>query len=152
MKKIILIILFLIINSCKRENSIQSISSSTLTTNPFLEKAKIFEQKNLSDSAFIYFNLAKNSFLEENDSLGAGRSLANMGIIQTESGDFLGGIESSLEAAKYIHKRQDSNILRTLASNYNNLGIASNRLKDYDKAVDFYEQAMNNAVDQENKY
>lgn len=152
MKKIILIILFLIINSCKRENSIQNISSSTLTTNTFLEKAKIFKQKNLSDSAFIYFNLAKNTFLEENDSLGAGRSLANMGIIQTENGDFLGGIESSMEAAKYIHKRQDSNVLRTLAANYNNLGIASNRLKDYDKAVDFYEQAINNAVDQENKY
>jgi len=142
---------FILMISCKKE-ILQKKHSFPLTTNKFLEKAKEFNNKGIIDSAFYYFNLSKNDFLEHNDSLGVGRSLVNMGIIQTESGDFLGGIESSLEAAKYIHQRKDSNVLRTLAANYNNLGIASNRLKDYDKAVDFYEQAINNAVDQENKY
>jgi signal transduction histidine kinase len=151
MKKIILIILCLFINSCKKENSIQN-NSSILTTNPFLEKAKLFRSKKLSDSAFIYFNLAKNSFLENNDSLGAGRALVNMAIIQTDNGDFLGGIETSLEAQKYIKQKQDSNVLKTLASNYNNLGIASNYLKNYDQSVKYYNEAIKNAVDKENKY
>lgn len=151
MKKIILIILCLFINSCKKENSIQN-NSSILTTNPFLEKAKLFRSKKLSDSAFIYFNLAKNSFLENKDSLGAGRALVNMAIIQTDNGDFLGGIETSLEAQKYIKQKQDSNVLKTLASNYNNLGIASNYLKNYDQSVKYYNEAIKNAVDKENKY
>ena len=152
MKKIILIILCLFINSCKKESSIQNNNSSTLTTNPFLEKARLLKKNNSSDSAFIYFNLAKNSFLENNDSLGAGRALVNMAIIQTENNDFLGGIETSLEAQKYIKQKQDSNVLKTLASNYNNLGIASNYLKNYDQSVKYYISAIQTAVNKENKY
>lgn len=153
MKRIFIIIILFLINSCKKENNIQNINNtSVLTTNPFLEKAKVFRKKNISDSAFYYFNLAKNSFLEKGDSLGAGRSLVNMGIIQTENGDFLGGIESSLEADKYIKQKKDSNVLRTLAANYNNLGIASNYLKYQDKSIEYYIKAINTAVDQENKY
>lgn len=152
MKKIILIILCLFINSCKKESSIQNNNASTLTTNPFLEKARLFQKNNSSDSAFIYFNLAKNSFLENNDSLGAGRALVNMAIIQTENNDFLGGIETSLEAQKYIKQKQNSNVLKTLASNYNNLGIASNYLKNYDQSINYYIKAIDNAVDKEYKY
>jgi len=153
MKRIFIIIILFLITSCKKENNIQNINNtSVLTTNPFLEKAKVFRKKNISDSAFYYFNLAKNSFLEKGDSLGAGRSLVNMGIIQTENGDFLGGIESSLEADKYIKQKKDSNVLRTLAANYNNLGIASNYLKYQDKSIEYYIKAINTAVDQENKY
>lgn len=140
------------INSCKKESSIQNNNSSTLTTNPFLEKARLLKKNNSSDSAFIYFNLAKNSFLENNDSLGAGRALVNMAIIQTENNDFLGGIETSLEAQKYIKQKQDSNVLKTLASNYNNLGIASNYLKNYDQSVKYYISAIQTAVNKENKY
>lgn len=140
------------INSCKKESSIQNNNSSTLTTNPFLEKARLLKKNNSSDSAFIYFNLAKNSFLENNDSLGAGRALVNMAIIQTENNDFLGGIETSLEAQKYIKQKQDSNVLKTLASNYNNLGIASNYLKNYDQSVKYYIAAIQTAVNKENKY
>jgi len=142
----------LFINSCKKENNIQKINNSGLTTNPFLEKAKLFQSKKFSDSAFIYFNLAKNSFLENNDSLGAGRALVNMAIIQTENNDFLGGIETSLEAQKYIKQKKDSNVLKTLAANYNNLGISSNYLKNYDQSVKYYNEAIKNALDKENKY
>jgi tetratricopeptide (TPR) repeat protein len=144
--------LLLFIISCKKENNIQNTHTSTLTSNPFLKRAKAFRKKNISDSAFYYFNLAKNSFLEKGDSLGAGRSLVNMGILQTENGDFLGGIESSLEADKYIKQKKDSNVLRTLSANYNNLGIASNYLKYQDKSIEYYIKAINTAVDQENKY
>ncbi|SEW44099.1 Histidine kinase-, DNA gyrase B-, and HSP90-like ATPase [Chryseobacterium wanjuense] len=152
MKNLLLIILLVLINSCNKENKTKYSRPSTLSTNPYLERAKLFKDRKIPDSAFYYFNLAKNEFLKDNDSLGAGRSLVNMGIIQTENGDFLGGIESSLEANKYIKLKKDSNVLRTLAANYNNLGIASNYLKYYDKSVGFYIKAINTAVDKEKKY
>ncbi|MDN4012163.1 hypothetical protein QX233_06825 [Chryseobacterium gambrini] len=147
MKRIIILIILFLITSCKKENNIQQINTSVLTTNPFLEKAKQFKEENLIDSAFYYFNLSKNSFLEENDSLGVGRSLVNMAIIQTDEGDYFGGLETSFEANKFIKYKKDSNVLRTLAANYNNIGIASNYLKNNDDAYKYYLKAIRNAVD-----
>ncbi|MDO3427028.1 hypothetical protein QWT87_19290 [Chryseobacterium sp. APV1] len=149
MKRIFIIIILFLITSCKKENNIQNINNtSVLTTNPFLEKAKKFKKENLTDSAFYYFNLSKNSFLEKNDSLGVGRSLVNMAIIQTDQGDYFGGLETSFEANKFIKYKKDSNVLRTLAANYNNLGIASNYLKNNDDAYKYYLKAIRNAIDQ----
>lgn len=147
MKRIIILIILFLITSCKKENNIQQINTSVLTTNHFLEKAKQFKEENLIDSAFYYFNLSKNSFLEENDSLGVGRSLVNMAIIQTDEGDYFGGLETSFEANKFIKYKKDSNVLRTLAANYNNIGIASNYLKNNDDAYKYYLKAIRNAVD-----
>lgn len=149
MKQLLSIILLTLLFSCKKENKTHH---SILTSNPYLEKAKIFKEKNIVDSAFYYFNLAKASFLNNNDSLGAGRSLVNMAIIQTNKGDFFGGIETSLEANKFIKPQNDSIIKRTLAANYNNMGISANNLKNYDEAVNYYLLAIENAIDQENKY
>lgn len=152
MKNLLLIILLVLINSCNKENKTKYSRPSTLSTNPYLERAKIFKAENHLDSAFYYFNLAKNSFLENNDSLGVGRSLVNMAIIQSDKGDYFGSIETSLEANKFIKYKNNNNVLRTLASNYNNLGIASNYLKNYPESFDYYLKAIKYAVDQENKY
>lgn len=149
MKKLFLIILLFFLFSCKKENK---TISSTLTSNPYLEKAKEFNKNNISDSAFYYFNLAKDAFLNNHDSLGAARSLVNMAIIQTNRGDFFGGIETSLEANKFIKHSNDTIVMRTLAANYNNMGIAANYLKMSDRAIVYYKQAIINAIDEENKY
>ncbi len=140
-----MLLLFLI--SCEKKNSIQNTDLSTLTSNPFLERAKQFNKENQKDSAFYYFNLAKNSFLENNDSLGVGRALVNMAIIQSDRGDYFGSIETSIEAKKFIKYKKDSNVLRTLASNYNNLGVASNYLKNHNESYNYYLKAIDNAVD-----
>lgn len=119
--------------------------------NFFYEKAKNFRKANIIDSAFNYYNLAKNDYLKSNDSLGAAKSLVNMAIIQAGRGDFYGSIETSLEANNLLKNEKDSTIRSTLAANYNNMAISSSYLKNYDQSVEFYKKTLEYANDSENK-
>ncbi|BAP29685.1 uncharacterized protein CHSO_0648 [Chryseobacterium sp. StRB126] len=136
MKKSIYLLLVLIIVSCKKNNVNEGININ-------FKKATIYRDSKSSDSAFYYFNLAKNDYLTIHDSIGAARSLANMAIIQTEKGDFFGGIEASLESNKAIKlEHSDSLSKKIMAANYNNMAIASNYLKNYENAFNYYLQAL----------
>lgn len=109
--------------------------------NKFYDKAFDFREKEESDSAFLYFNKAKDLFFQQKDSLGAGKCLLNMGIIATARGDYFGGEELSLNALACFNKNQkDQHIF--IRSNYNNLGIATFSLKDYDNSIRFYDSAI----------
>ncbi|KAA0127543.1 ATP-binding protein, partial [Chryseobacterium sp. SN22] len=86
---LILIILFTII-SCNKD----SIVIKQPPTNKHFERAASFRDQNNSDSAFYYFNLSKNDFLDKKDSLGVARALINMALLQYSKGDFYGSIET----------------------------------------------------------
>ncbi|MBD3904342.1 hypothetical protein NAL32_06250 [Chryseobacterium sp. Ch-15] len=148
MKLSYLIIILLIFYSCKKEKAEDKIYQSKI----FYEKAKKFVNENISDSAFYYFNLAKNDYLNNYDSIGAGKSLVNMAIIQHNNGDYYGSIETSLEANKLLKNENDSIVKSTLASNYNNMAICSSFLKNYNESVDFYKKALQFSNDNKNRY
>lgn len=115
--------------------------NNVATTNVFYDKAYVFRDSNITDSAFYYFNKAKDLFLLGNDSLGTGKSLVNMAILSTNKGDFYGGQELSLNAIPYFNPdKKDQHIY--INSNYNNLGIATYRLADYQQAIKFYDLAI----------
>ncbi|UIR54857.1 ATP-binding protein [Sphingobacterium sp. SRCM116780] len=64
-----------------------------------------------------------------------------MAIIQKDEGDYFGAQETALQAIDYLDKNNSQN--RTyLSHNYNNLGVATYQLKDYDKALYFYDLAI----------
>lgn len=140
-----LLVLFLLLFSCSKKlanNQDQSIGDI------YYKKAKEIN----NDSAFYYFNLAKNAYLETKDSSGIGRSLVNMAILQSYDEDYFGSIETSLEANKYLRKIDDTIIRFTLASNYNNMGISSSYLYDFDNSLKFYAEALKYVNDPESKY
>lgn len=141
MKQLITFILLILLFSCHKEN--RKANKSFLTTNEYQDKAKQYLNIN-SDSAFFYFNLSKNRFLLDNDSLGIARALANMAIIQTNKGDYYGGIETLLRSNNFVqnNKKNDSIARLVLSSNYNNLAIAFSNLKDYNSAVLNYKKAL----------
>lgn len=145
MKNYFLLILLTLLFSCNKKNPLNHKESNADT---YYKKAKEKDQ----DSAFYYFNLAKNSFLEKSDSVGVGKSLVNMAIIQHDNGDYYGSIETSLEANKFLKNVQDSITKRTLASSYNNMGICSSYLYDFDNSVNFYNQAIKYTNVPENNY
>lgn len=145
MKVSILFILSLLLFSCKKE-------SSSADNNLNFKNAVICRDSQVNDSAFYYFNLAKNDLLEINDSIGIARSLINMAMIQTNQNEFLGGIESSLQANKYLKKESDSMVRVLLGKNYNNMAIASNFLKNYDESFSFYLKALKYIDNKEHKY
>jgi tetratricopeptide (TPR) repeat protein len=135
MKNYFLLILLLLLSSCsKRKPDIQNENIAT----DYYKKAK----STAGDSAFYYFNLAKNAYLEINDSSGVGRSLVNMAIIQSNNEDYYGSIETSVEGNKFLKNINDSIIRLSLGSSYNNMGISSSYLYDFDNAIKFYTEAL----------
>ncbi|MCY1659596.1 tetratricopeptide repeat-containing sensor histidine kinase [Chryseobacterium sp. SL1] len=147
MKNLLVIFTLFLIFSCKKEKQV----NINPPTNKYFERAVIFK-KNNSDSAFYYFNLSKNDFLEKNDSLGAARALVNMALIQYDKGDFYGSIETSLTTNKFL-KSQDNIIAKKIfASSYNNIANASNNLRSYDSAIVYYKKAIKSTDKDEDKY
>jgi len=143
MKKIFLLLLFTTIYSCSKKEPFKN--------NTYYNQAKEYLRTNTTDSAFYYFNIAKNEYLKRNDSIGTAKSLVNMAIIQTNNGDFFGGIETSLEANKFLKQDNDSIVRSTLAANYNNIAISSHFLKNYDSALDYHFKALKYSNDNRNK-
>jgi len=114
---------------------------TTKSNNPFYEKAWEYLDKGDNINAFIEFGKAKEIFLKNKDSLGVGKCLMNMGIISTDKGDYFGGQEISLEATKYFNENKPDDY-KYLKANYNNLGIASFNLKNYDTSLRFFDSAI----------
>ncbi|PWN66795.1 ATP-binding protein [Chryseobacterium phosphatilyticum] len=128
-----IIIIVLSILSCSKERNVSN--------NFYYDKAFDFKDAGNEDSAYAYFYKAKYLFSQKNDSIGVGKSLINLAIISTQKGDNLGGQETSLEATKYFNdnNKQDYAYIK---SNYNNLGISSYNLKQYQEALKFYDLAI----------
>lgn len=135
MKNYLLFILLILLSSCNKKTS--NIQNDTIAST-YYKKAK----KLSGDSAYYYYNLAKNAYLDIKDSSGVGRSLVNMAIIQADNGDYYGSIETSLEGNRYLKNANDSIVRATLGSSYNNMGISSSYLYDYENAIKFYTEAL----------
>ncbi|WP_258862269.1 tetratricopeptide repeat-containing sensor histidine kinase [Sphingobacterium spiritivorum] len=64
-----------------------------------------------------------------------------MAIIQANGGDYFGAQETSLQAVRYFNQNEEDQY-HYLGTNYNNLGIASFNLKDYNNSLRFYDLAI----------
>lgn len=128
--------LFVLLSCTKRD-----VPSAAVTANPYFDRANTFRDNGDSDSAFVYFNKAKELFLQDKDSLGVATCLANMGAIATNSGDYFGGLEISLNALSYFDKLNPDHY-GYIRFNYGNLGLAAENLKNYPDAISFYDQAL----------
>jgi len=104
-------------------------------------KAYEFQIAGKSDSAFYYYDQAKNQFLEERDSLNAGSCIVNMAIIAKDQGDWFGSQELSLGAISYFDETLKEHHPYIL-SNYNTLGVVSNNLAQYRNAIRFYQKSL----------
>ncbi len=147
MKYVLMIFLSFLIFSCSQQNK-----KIVARDNDNYKKGRICRNSNSVDSAFYYYNLAKNDYLKSNDSIGVANSLVNMAVIQTNKGDYYGGIETSLEAKRFLKLESDSTVRSTSAGNYNNMAIASHFLKNYDDALSFYVKTLELSNDNKNRY
>ncbi|SDS16309.1 Tetratricopeptide repeat-containing protein [Mucilaginibacter mallensis] len=104
---------------------------------PYYTKAISFLDRH-NDSAFYYFNKSANL---SKDSLQIGVAYNYMAIIQSDAGDYFGAQESLLQSLKYL---DTANIKdhSCLASDYNELGLTSFRLRNYDTAIPYFDQAI----------
>ncbi|MGJ1405527.1 ATP-binding protein [Sphingobacterium siyangense] len=109
--------------------------------NSYYESAYDLLDAGKSDSSFYLFEKAKQTFLDNKDSLGVAKCLVNMAITQREKGDLFGAQETSLEALKYLDKNKPNNRIY-LSTNYNNLAMSSHSLQDYKSALEFFDLAI----------
>ncbi|KMQ69677.1 hypothetical protein ACM39_01045 [Chryseobacterium sp. FH2] len=149
MKKIILLIISLVLTSCSKKEPSQENSRQE---NSLHAHARELRNKNITDSAFYYYTLAKDEYIKNNDSLRAGQCLVNMAIIETKKGDFYGSIETSIEANKFLSNIKDSIVSRDLAASYNNMGIAYYYMYNYDEAIKCYKDAIRYSINNKTKY
>ncbi|WP_316838600.1 tetratricopeptide repeat protein [Pedobacter gandavensis] len=119
----------------------KEIKTEQSKDNLFYDKAFELRDKNISDSSFFFFNKAKEVFLQQKDSFAVGKCLVNMAIISTKLGDSFTGQELGLNAIAYLDKKKEGQYYY-IHSNLNNLGIATHNLENYERAVEFFDSAM----------
>ncbi|WP_411898322.1 tetratricopeptide repeat-containing sensor histidine kinase [Elizabethkingia occulta] len=139
--RILYFLLFVLMVSCTKTKESNINETEKKADNPYYEKAWLYLDQKDPVNAFQNFNKAKEIYLKNNDSLGVGKCLMNMGIILTDQGDYFGAQETSLEAIKYFDENNKGNY-SYISANYNNLGIASYNLKSYENALGFYDSAI----------
>lgn len=137
MRKYLLILLAILTISCRQDK----IEKKVVKSHPYYDQAwKLLDEKSV-DSSFLYFNKAKEQFLQEGDSVMVAKCLINMAIISGQRGDYFGSQEISISAIDYLASgSKDQHEL--LSSNYNCLGNMSARLKHFQQADQFYRQAL----------
>jgi len=101
------------------------------------DKARSLVNKN-KDSAFFYFSKVATS---NKDSLKVALAYNYMASIQAESNDYFGSQESLALSLKFLneHKKTDYDCL---SSTYNELGVSSYNLKNYQTALTYFENAL----------
>ncbi|MCY1660123.1 tetratricopeptide repeat-containing sensor histidine kinase [Chryseobacterium sp. SL1] len=96
-----------------------------------------FEQSRY-DSAYAEYAQSKALAVVVKDYKRAASCKANMAIIQTTVGDYNGSEQTSVEGLKLV-PTSEKNIKLSL---YNNLGVVSDELGEYDDAVHWYFEAL----------
>lgn len=91
------------------------------------------------DSAYIYFNTAKNLFIEINDSINAGKNLLNLAIIQKNKNDYYGSEQTAVDGLSYLQNLGSKDYIASL---YNVIGTNRRKLLNYEDAVEDYHKAI----------
>ncbi|HBI02174.1 MAG TPA: tetratricopeptide repeat protein [Flavobacterium sp.] len=102
------------------------------------KKAETFLEKQMQDSAFYYFNLSKEDFLQKQDSLNVAYNLLMMAQLQKISGDYNGCEATTTEALPFL-KADDTTYLPEA---YNLIGMCHQELFNYAKAIEFFSKAI----------
>ncbi|MBB2151357.1 tetratricopeptide repeat protein [Pedobacter sp. LMG 31462] len=101
----------------------------------------LFQKEN--DSAYYYFNkVVTNS----KDSLQIAQAYNYMSVIQFKEGDYFGSQENLLTSLQFLDEKNPKDF-DCLSANYNELGLTSFHLKNYDDAIRYYDAAIKFSTD-----
>lgn len=136
-----LLVLTICLFACSKKHSAIAIEED-----PDLKKAESFLYRQ-NDSAFYYYNkLASNS----KDSLQIAMAYNGMAAMLSDAGDYYGSQDYLLMSLHYLDERK-ANSRPCFASDYNELGVTSLNLKNYDAAIEYADQALKYVEDDDFK-
>ncbi len=119
-----------------------SENDSAAIGNNYFRLAYYYNQNFKKDSAFLCYKLSKEIHLQLGDSSKAGENLAEMAIIQSDLGDFVGSDDTGIQALKYL----DENNFQYLTAVYNCIAISAIGQKNYNEAIYWYDKAINISI------
>ena len=143
---------FILITSCDKEDKAISDDAHKVTSSvdtiklawSYHEKATLYDNDKNYDSAFYYYNAAKNLFAIKKDSLSTGYALIFMARIQYISGDYFGSEATATEAMVYVENSEETAYRKEV---YNMLGMNYKKLLNYDEALLYYNKSLRMAKD-----
>ena len=107
-----------------------------------------YSERLTMDSAVINFQKAEKIYFGLNDNIGIGRMHVKMALAKYKERDYLGSENSAVKALNYI--RLEKNKLLEYEAN-NVLGITCVEIKDYNKALEYFQIALDIANNEELK-
>ncbi len=101
--------------------------------------AAFFRRRAILDSAYFHYYEAQKIYNQIGDNLNSGKLLLQIGNIQESVKDYVGA-ETNIILA--IERLKQTNNHRDLFNTYNSLGIVSEDLKQYERAIEYYNEAL----------
>ncbi|WP_139375227.1 tetratricopeptide repeat-containing sensor histidine kinase [Sphingobacterium nematocida] len=126
-----------------------SIKTEPVNESLYREALRFLDKGEL-DSAFVFFDRAKDLYLDAKDDNGVASCLIQMAMTLSDVGDYLGAQELSYQAFKYLNVK-DTTEHHLISINYNNIGNATAQLDDFDEALRIYDQSIRFATDTDHK-
>ncbi|UPT72169.1 MAG: tetratricopeptide repeat protein [Flavobacterium sp. JAD_PAG50586_2] len=108
-------------------------------TKSFRSFGNYYYQNKQFDSAFYFYSRSEEIYFKLKDYDGYSTILLKKGVIQFNSSDLLGADLSLLKAFGAVKKTKDFRKKYTILIQ---LGLNSNQLKQYGKAIDYFNQAL----------
>jgi len=141
-KLALIVIVFLTVSACKEPpKPVKAIESIDF------KKGEHFLNLQKRDSAFYHFDRVTTNL---KDSLQIAMAYNYMASIQSDAGDYFGAQESLILSLAFLDEQQPKDRY-CLASNYNELGMISSKLKNYDGAINYFDAALKFSDDKDYK-
>lgn len=126
----------------------EELDDSLEIANTYSNFGYYYLRKEKIDSAYNNYYLAQRMYVRMDSAFKAGKALLTMAIIQKNAKDYMGGEASSVTAIELL---KSNNNKKPLTSAYTNLGLISNELGRYDKALEYHEKALAGRKKENNK-
>lgn len=128
------------------KNAAEILLKNSLFANDIISKANAYRsfgnyyyQMNQSDSSFLYYTKSEKIYYQIKDYDGYSTIMLKKGLIQFNANDNLGAdlsLSKSLSALKKINDSKKKHFVLI------QLGLNANQLKEYSKAINYFNQAL----------
>ncbi|QLG43820.1 tetratricopeptide repeat-containing sensor histidine kinase [Costertonia aggregata] len=116
----------------------KTIKDSNILAAAHWDLGLFLKRNNVTDSAFYHYREAQQLYENLGKSSNSGSMMRNMAILQSDIRDYTGSEVSGIKALEIL---KPLNNHKQLYNTYNHLGIVANALGEYDRALDYHQQA-----------
>jgi len=145
LRNCVFVCLFFVFFACQYEKKDSDIQEA-VTENKAYDSAWYFYEKKENNEAYFYFNVAKEYFIHQKNSIQAAKCLVNMAYISNNKSDFFGAQELTVEAIQLLNPKIEKE-REVLSSAYNSLGQSIHELGNYSEAIEYYKKSIEFTTD-----